>query len=281
MTLFFFSSCEKENLYDYNPTMTADHEKDLGNELYRIMIDNPGAFQLLERAQYPNFYNYLDAAMKMVETQTQMRDKYNWDILVRIDDNSKNTYVLPGGKIIITTGMLKFLEGEHQLLALLAHEAYYTDRKDQDDKDEQSIIMNKMKEEFGSVYGTKVFVDVINQMSSEGFDMAMFGSEVMYEPNYVIGADDLSLRVLCENYLYSPYGIMEIIEKAEEENFSEFAWFENKMPGPLVYNTLIIDSVYDRDYRIDNILNFTTDNCGEHNTNMYLSRYDSYIDMLP
>lgn len=50
------------------------------------------------------------------------------DFLV-IEDKSANAVAVPGGPVVITTGMLEFLENEHELAAILGHECAHVEER--------------------------------------------------------------------------------------------------------------------------------------------------------
>ena len=45
----------------------------------------------------------------------------NWEFVV-IADEQENAFVVPGGKVVVFTGLLKLLETEAELAAVLSHE---------------------------------------------------------------------------------------------------------------------------------------------------------------
>ena len=44
-----------------------------------------------------------------------------WEFLV-IEDEQENAFVVPGGKVVVYTGLLRLLDTEAQLATVLAHE---------------------------------------------------------------------------------------------------------------------------------------------------------------
>lgn len=280
------SSCQKDNITDRNPILSAGNENDLGIALKNALLQNPGVFPILSRADYPFTYAYLDDVMRMVEIKTQIRDTYDWEIIVYEDDSKYNAFTLPGGKIIITTGFLKFMNAEHQLFSLIAHESFYTDRINQNSAGELSLIMQKLKEsDKYDTQGTIAFLDVINNgNNTEAMEMVLFAMEAKYETYEVLEADSIASQMICENYLYSAYGIKEmIIEVEDTPTLTEFDWFENKPPVP---NTLYDPDTFIagpfRDHRVGKIDEWADlNNCGTENTTQNISTYNNFISTLP
>jgi predicted Zn-dependent protease len=48
-------------------------------------------------------------------------DQFEWDYAV-IEDDQVNAFCLPGGKIVVLTGLMKIIENDDQLATVLAHE---------------------------------------------------------------------------------------------------------------------------------------------------------------
>ncbi len=229
----YFSSCKTDDLSVYNPILTAEDEKDLGDELFRTVINNPSQFDILPPEQYPEVYDYLNLAWWMVKNTTNIRDNFNWDVFVVHNDNVLQAYTFPGGKFGISTGLLKQLGKENQLLSIMAHEAYYNDRINQNAVDALSPVMDKLKlmVSANDGVGTKVFKDVINGISDKNMDMVGYCMNLSYEPRTVFTADDYAMNMILCPYTYSPMGLKEIILMAEQENITGFEWLNNRPPS--------------------------------------------------
>ncbi len=268
--LLLVPSCKEPDLDLQNPVMTTENEHDLGERLYEISM---GSLPVLAPEMYPVLYSYIDQVMDMVTIASEMKTKFNWDILVYEDDVNQKVFILPGGKMFISTGMLITLESEHQLVALLAHEVYFADRPDQNDKGDLSLVMQYLKEEFGA-YGTRTFLDVIDMVSDQGDEMVEYVKNLSYEPYQVFHADDFAMNTLCNNYLYSPYGIQEILLIGNEN--SNFLWLDNRPPGR---ESQMVDTGYDLQSRMAN-LEMWYDGCGNENSDMYTNRYNDIVNVL-
>lgn len=277
------NSCQPDDLSLYNPILSASNERDLGDALYETVLDNPNLFPILNKNEYEEVYDYVSGIMRMVEVKTQIRDRFQWEILVYHDDSSRNAFTLPGGKIFITTGFLKFLTSEHQLFSLIAHEANYTDRIDQTGQGELSLVMQKLKEheKYGSL-GTRIFIDVINGNTNEGVNMVMATMSMEYEPLEVLESDRFALDLICNNFLYSAKGIKEMILSVEDDSsIMTFDWFENKPPVPttLIGQGTQVTGPYIQ-YRIEQIDDALA-TCGAENTTQNVSNYGSIMSNLP
>ncbi len=279
-SLFICVSCQTENLDDYNPVLIAADERELGNALYKTVIDNPTEFELLDPVAYSSVYGYLEEAWDMVKNQTVIRDYFDWQVLVFNDDTTLRAFTMPGGKFGISTGMLKHLSKEHQLFSLMAHEAYYNDRVNQNSTDALSLAMEKLKfmVSVNDGVGTKIFKDVINGSSDMNVSMVYYCMEMDYDPKRVFEADEYAItRILCP-HTYSPMGIKEIILEAQQNTLTNFHWM-NKRPPSIAVNT---DNVYTLVQRENNLLEYesTVLNSSDCENSEDAIDTDDYLDMM-
>jgi|GEM_PF-973204 len=104
-------------LFDMFGAVTLD-EKDeilIGNQLYGKLIDRNGG-------AYPN-RRVQGATRTFAEDllKTSQRANLPWEITV-VDDNTINAWALPGGKIAVNKGLLRYVADEAELAAVISHE---------------------------------------------------------------------------------------------------------------------------------------------------------------
>jgi len=87
----------------------------MGQQLYGKTIDQMGGAYKNSAVQSA-MDRFADAMFASAS-----RKKMNWEITV-IDDNLVNAWAMPGGKIAINKGLLRYVADEHELAAVLAHE---------------------------------------------------------------------------------------------------------------------------------------------------------------
>ena len=107
-------------------------------------------------------------------------------------------FTAPGGHFFIYTGLLKTLNSEAQLIAMMAHELKYTDN---------SKAILSLKDEFGGVAMGDILLG--NNVGSID-NMALFLRDLSYSEEEVLEADQFSLDVLCP-YLYDHQGLRSAI----------------------------------------------------------------------
>ncbi len=260
LLLISFSACQDDNLGDFNPILTAKDERDLGNALVARMKANTAinGYVPLSRTDYPEAYEYIDLAMTMVLIQTEIRDKFNWEVIILDDDSTFNAFSLPGGKIFITTGFLKFLTGEHQLIAILAHEAYYLDRLDQTGWQYLSHTMQVLRERYGSDEGTQYFTQILDNGTDRESNADAILEDIntlAYECEDVELADEFSMNMMCENYLYTLEGLEQLIDSVRESLLYDFEWLNIRPPGAPTPDSVVVEECFheERTSKLENI----------------------------
>ncbi len=101
----------------------------IGAALRDQLARMPDEFPLLDRSTYGEAYAYLDQLLATaVQTpQYQYRNYYDWSLDLIHDDTVAHAFIVPGGHLFVTTGLLRYLQDESEALALMAHELHYAD----------------------------------------------------------------------------------------------------------------------------------------------------------
>ncbi len=270
----FHNSCRDVNPDEINPTMTVQNERELGDRLYEVVTAQSN---YLSPNDYPQLYGYLTTVTSMVKTQTKIINEFDWEPIV-LEDNELNAYMLPGGKFVITSEMLKFIESGHQLFSLMAHDSYYVDRENQNSRYNLSIIMEKLKDKVNEEgYGTSIFIDMINGSDVMLNEVLGYLSKMSYNAELVFEADEYTSQMICENFLFSPQGTQEILFKAANQAQGyKINWLENRPPCQAVDATAPY-SFNDR----KNTLNDLAAYCGDNNVVTNQTQYIDVISTLP
>ena len=138
-----------------------------------------------------------------------------------IDHNSVNAFALPGGYIYITTGMLKELNSEAQLAAILAHEtAHVTARHSATRMSRDYLIaigMSLISEDAGVVNN---IANIVSQL--EG---------ARYSRSQERQADKIGLDYLVKAG-YSPSGMVETMEILQRQSNYRTIEFFSTHPNP-------------------------------------------------
>lgn len=98
-----------------NLSFDEEDEIALGEGLFGPLIQSTGGLYRNRNAQS----SMSNIAYKLFDTST--RDAFNWELAI-IDNNEVNAWALPGGKIGVNKGLLRYVDSEDELAAVIAHE---------------------------------------------------------------------------------------------------------------------------------------------------------------
>lgn len=205
----------------------------------------------LATSEVASFYEYLDRNYQTLVNTDKVtnRAKLRWSIHILKDDESKNTFITPGGVMYITTGMLKTIKTEHELINILAHEISYADG---------DVLLNKLKTDYG---GDVLFEVIAGQYPPELSLMAEELQNIAYSESEVLEADSYAIDIICD-FLYDPHGMRDFLKRviANEDNLE---WMKNR------------PSSEDRPILVEQ----SASGCGPGST--YESRYQEFLAKLP
>ena len=181
----------------------------IGNTVNATIESDPASFDVLSPIDYPAAYNYLNTLFFTIlntEPVHPNRYVYDWELYIIRDDSVKTAFFAPGGSLYIYTGLLKFLESEHQLISIIAHEVYYANTEDIPINLREADVINCL--DLGDItLGREVATS----------DALAYGlPSLEFNATQVLQADSFAVHVLCP-FLYEPLGIREIITKAQDE----------------------------------------------------------------
>lgn len=104
-------------IFDMFGAMNLGEEDEIliGNQLYGKMIDRNGGAYRNRRVQ--------SATQRFAEDllKTSERSALPWEITI-VDDNTINAWALPGGKLAVNKGLLRYAADEAELAAVICHE---------------------------------------------------------------------------------------------------------------------------------------------------------------
>ncbi len=169
----------------------------------------------------------------------------SWDITI-LSRPEKNIFVIPGGGLYLTSGLLRSLETEHELYYLLAFEA------------------SLMNERF-------LFYQIINRINTNALTKIADGSarrddpgaqdivdlidNLEFDADQVRSLDQITLELICESSIMDPLGISRIAEQPDDDWF----WLDYRAN----YNG-----------RAERLRQFTEEeDCGDFKTNGNYARY--------
>jgi predicted Zn-dependent protease len=150
----------------------------------------------------------------------------------------------------ITTGMLKTIRTEHELVSILAHEISYADGE---------VLLEKIKDE----YGGDVLFEVINGFNPP--ELPVIAEELQnmaYSEQEVMDADSYAVDIICD-FLYDPHGMRDFLGRVIENEEENLDWLDNRK------------GTADR----ARLIELSASGCGPGGT--FESRYQEYLLKLP
>lgn len=204
------SSCrpEGEVVRSDKDSFSSSDQAKIGNEFENHIVAHPIQYALYRPENNQGIYKYLNKLLStIVNTMTvENRSNFNWKIFVMRDEENMTAFTLPGGKIFISDGFLKFMTSEAQLIALMSHEMCYADR---------GIAMELLEKNFsGLILGDIIF----NNPVAEIDQMISTLREIPLSMDQVKTADLYSIEILCP-FQYASDGIATILDSVTDNDY--------------------------------------------------------------
>ncbi len=144
---------------DKGGSVSHEKEEEIGDYIV-AQIEKDSSFQVYKNA-------IVDSAIDIIEarlTDSTVKRNYNYQIIV-FDNKMVNAFSIPGGYILVSKGLLNFVDSPEELAGVLAHEMGHI---------EKQHIIKKIIKEFGLAILTKgdryALGEVSKTLTSTGFD---------------------------------------------------------------------------------------------------------------
>ena len=230
-----------------------DDQVIIGQNIADYILSDPTSFPIVNANAYPEAYAYLNSLHKSVITTEQVtaRNKFRWEIFPINNQDEAFAFTVPGGKFYISTKLLKFLNSESELMAIMASELYYTDR---------DYLTTNIKEEFGGVMlGDILFGYEVPEIK----EIAIYLKDLTISPEIVELADLTALEILCP-FNYNIESLSALIDRSYN-NYDSISWIRQR-PRSDSWRAIL-----------DNKANACTTSNGEN----FRSRYEKFKSWLP
>ena len=259
LCLCLLGACKKEevplariNLETFSP----EDQVTIGARLQDAVLTDSPNFPLLDldnAADQEALQNYLNSLVKTVAITAPVvnRNFYNWNITI-VDDEERNLFTVPGGHFFIYTGLLRYLESENELLALLAHEMMYLDK---------DLVIGGLKDAFG---GNAMSDLLLGKDVAEIDNMGLWLRDASYSEIKVLEADAFAIEIICP-FLYHKGGLKSVIERVKDNAEASVAWADKR---PSAINRLD---------EMERVLG----KCGHSGGDFFRDRYQNMIAKLP
>ena len=206
---FLLISCQKNNgggnIGRDENEFSSEMQEEIGSMIENAIASQVDLFRVLSESQYPQAYAYLQDSVLNAAVNTaavNRRDDLNWKVIVLHDDTERNAFIIPGGRLYIYTGMLKYLENNAELLGVFAHEMAYAD---------SDRVVDNLLDQFGGVYMERL---ARGESIPQLIDIVEYVPNMEYQRDDVLFADSFAMEVICP-FNYDPLGLLQIIERSE------------------------------------------------------------------
>ncbi len=166
---------------------SIEDDKELGAKVNTEIQSNPAEYPVLSRTQYPQAYTYIENIRNKILAggNVYYKDEFAWEVYIIQDDNTLNAFCTPGGYIYVYTGLIKFLEAEHELAGVLGHEMAHADRRHSTDQLTQ-------------IYGLQLMLDILlGDNQNDLTDIAASLVTLTFSRSHETEADTYSVNYLC------------------------------------------------------------------------------------
>ncbi len=195
--------------------ISVEEEVKLGAQEHRKIIAKFGVYRDQELQAY-----ITKVGLRIAAESSRDEIEYKFTIL---NDDMINAFALPGGFIYITRGMLKHMNSESELAAVLGHEIAHVTEKHALRRENRSKGINFMNMIVAAVSGQPALMELGN----------MFGGVLLsgYSREFELEADEVGARYMAKAG-YSPLAMLDTIEilKNKDRVEIEQARLENREP---------------------------------------------------
>lgn len=207
MALGLVMSCDSRiNNSVFNPRLISETDQEkIGDQIYGALTSGASPYTVLSREENENLYTYLEQLY--LQSYFVLRGTYPWTNerdwrLVILEEENEGAFTLPGGHLVITTGMLKIFQAEYELYYLFSFE---------------NALMNNEE-----IYFTNIVSFIENTIDLEdlienpdpqraleiGIELY---EEQSFEPSSVSIIDRLGMELICESGTWRNDGINQFL----------------------------------------------------------------------
>lgn len=103
---------------------SPEQDIELGRQVKEQIMSDPQQYPILPERGNEDIYSYVRGITNKILNSGQVayRDEFAWEVYIIDDDEVLNAFASPGGYIFVYTGLIKFLDAEHELAGVLGHE---------------------------------------------------------------------------------------------------------------------------------------------------------------
>jgi len=189
ITLVFLGSCKDNNGVNI---FSVEDDMQLGLQMEQEIQGDPAAYPLLDRTQYPEAYQHLEAVRDAIlgTGLVEYDDKFEWSVHIIMNDTVLNAFCTPGGYIYFYSGIIKYLDNEAQFAGVMGHEMAHAS-------------LRHSTQQMTKAYGLEILLQVVlgqnpNLLAQMAADLAAGVSMLAFSRDDEYESDEYSVKYLYE-----------------------------------------------------------------------------------
>ena len=223
LSAFLFHACQGDPVeVPDEDVFTKAKREQLGKLLMNDILANNEFIPQV--SPYDSAYYYIQTLYEQATSNMQAdkqspsdnRWKGGWEIYLIDNDDMKHSFILPGGDLFITTGMLKSFKKDYELYYLLSFEAILMN---------ESLLLDVLKQEYNSL----TIINLIEgRPTASGItitDVANDLPNLVFDDEMVKDADKMTVSSICETSILEPIGINPSLVDPE---FQDAKWLSTR-----------------------------------------------------
>ena len=125
LSLTVLSFAEAQRL----PSIELD--KEIGIQMEKEILSDTINYPILDNVKFPEAYALIKKIQDKILASGAVKHKndFVWKYYIIDDPNTVNAFATPGGYMYIYTGLMKYLDNEAQLAAVIGHEIAHADNR--------------------------------------------------------------------------------------------------------------------------------------------------------
>lgn len=196
---------------------TIQDEKNLGAALSASIENDSSGIALLEKSEFQEIFNYLDQRRNFLTSNPLIqRNTFVWEVQV-YESQAIQAFTLPGGYLYFSSSLIKALENESQLLAIMGFQMALAD---------QGFALAQVEEAYGLALLLDVSLGSNTDVNQELIDIL---TNNVYSRDQVELSETISMDLLCETDFLAN-GLIEMLEIFSGIYSSQTDW-ERLYPG--------------------------------------------------
>lgn len=200
---------------------SIEDDKKLGEQLDQEISSKPDEFPILSETQYPAAYQHLRRIRDNILNSGKVfyKDDFKWQVKIIHNDTILNAFAAPGGYIYVYTGIIKYLDTEHQFAGVLAHEIAHADRRHSTDQ-------------LTKIYGIAILLQLtLGNNPNLLAEIAATLVSLKFSRDNEAEADEYSVVYMCPTDYYAD-GAAAFFEKIQQSGGGRIPEFISTHPDP-------------------------------------------------